>query len=94
MGKIKDFEIYERALKEARYIVETGCTIREACKVTKVSKSTVHKDVTEVLRKNNNPLRFQVDEVLWKNWNEKHIRGGEATREKYRILAMNTPIKK
>ncbi|MEG1206320.1 MAG: sporulation transcriptional regulator SpoIIID, partial [Angelakisella sp.] len=58
-------------------------TVRETAKRFDISKSTVHKDVTERLRKVNFPLYEQVKEVLEKNKQERHIRGGQATKLKY-----------
>lgn len=66
------------------YIVETGATVRTAAKAFKVSKSTVHKDVTERLSKDDPILYKQVKKVLEKNKSERHIRGGLATRRKYK----------
>jgi len=76
--------IYERVLKIAAYIVESNCTVRQAAAVFNVSKSTVHKDVAERLPKINNILARRVREVLDVNKSERHIRGGEATRRKYK----------
>lgn len=67
-----------------RYIAETGCTVRDAAKVFGVSKSTVHKDVTERLKYEDPKLRLLVAEVLKTNKLERHIRGGNATRRKYK----------
>ena len=66
------------------YICETGATVRTAAKVFKVSKSTVHKDVTERLSRDDPVLYKQVKQVLEKNKSERHIRGGLATRRKYK----------
>ena len=75
--------IEERVLKCAEYIVATGCTVR-ACSVHfSISKSTVHKDVTERLRDLNAELYETVHGILEVNLRERHIRGGNATREKY-----------
>ena len=75
--------IEQRVLKCAEYIVETGCTVR-ACSVHfSISKSTVHKDVTERLRYLDAELYETVRQVLELNLKERHIRGGNATREKY-----------
>lgn len=73
----------ERAVILGEYILDTGATVRAAAKVFKVSKSTVHKDVTERLKRENPRLYRQVKKVLEKNKRERHIRGGLATREKY-----------
>ena len=74
----------ERAVALGEYIIETGATVRAAAKVFKVSKSTVHKDVTERLSKDNPQLYRCVKKVLEKNKLERHIRGGMATRMKYK----------
>lgn len=68
------------------YIVESGATVRATAKVFKISKSTVHKDVTERLRHENPLLYKEVKKVLEKNKQDRHIRGGIATREKYKKL--------
>ncbi len=74
----------DRAIMLGEYIIETGATVRAAAKVFKISKSTVHKDVTERLFNINRELYRQVDAVLQKNKSERHIRGGLATRKKYK----------
>lgn len=79
---MKDY-IEERVLELARYIVETGSTVRSAAQKFKVSKSTVHKDITERLHEINPTLAAEVKTVLDSNKAERHIRGGIATREKY-----------
>ena len=76
-------DIYGRVLEEANYIAETGATVRAAAKVFHVSKSTVHKDVTERLVKIDKTLFVRVKVTLEKNLAERHLRGGEATRQKY-----------
>lgn len=73
----------ERAVALAEYMVETGATVRQAAAKFGVSKSTVHKDITQRLQYLNRPLYLQVREVLKKNKEERHIRGGLATRRKY-----------
>ncbi len=73
----------ERAVALAEYMVETGATVRQAAAKFGVSKSTVHKDITQRLQYLNRPLYLQVREVLQKNKEERHIRGGLATRRKY-----------
>lgn len=78
--------IEERTVELANYIIETRCTVREAAKKFGISKSTVHKDITERLVKINKGLAKQTREVLAENKQERHIRGGLATREKYRLL--------
>lgn len=66
-----------------RYIADTGDTVRGAAKVFGVSKSTVHKDITRSLKQENHALYCQVAEILRINKQERHIRGGLATRDKY-----------
>lgn len=73
-----------RARELARFVLETGATVRTAARYYGVSKSTVHKDLTERLEKINPALYAQVRQVLDKNKQERHLRGGLATREKYR----------
>ena len=73
----------ERAVLLARYMVENEATVRAAAGQFGVSKSTVHKDITERLREINPGLAAEVKEVLENNKAERHIRGGLATREKY-----------
>ena len=75
--------IEERVIKCAEYIVETGCTVRACSAHFSISKSTVHKDVSERLKYLNTDLYEQVREILDLNLSERHIRGGIATREKY-----------
>ncbi|MBR2638978.1 MAG: sporulation transcriptional regulator SpoIIID [Oscillospiraceae bacterium] len=76
----------ERTILAAEYIIENGATVRAAAKKFGVSKSTVHKDVSERLRRLNPELYFEVKAVLEKNKQERHIRGGKATKEKYAKL--------
>ncbi len=80
---MKDY-IEERAMEIANYIIDTNATVREAARVFKVSKSTVHKDVSERLPKINPGIANEVKKILDKNKAERHIRGGKATRMKYR----------
>lgn len=75
--------IEERIIKCAEYIVETGCTVRTCSARFGISKSTVHKDVSERLRLIDKDLYEEVREVLEKNLSERHIRGGIATKTKY-----------
>ena len=76
--------IEERACDLAVYIIENNATVRGAAKRFGVSKSTVHKDLSERLPEFNKSLYAQVKEVLEKNKAERHIRGGIATKLKYR----------
>ena len=76
--------IEERAIELAHYIIDTKDTVRGAAKKFGVSKSTVHKDVTERLMRINPYLANETKKVLDDNKAERHIRGGEATRQKYK----------
>ena len=78
--------IEERIYQAAAYIIENGTTVRDAAKVLKTSKSTVHKDVSERLTQLNPQLAQQVRLVLDKNKAERHIRGGQATYRKYKCV--------
>ena len=75
--------ITERVIKEAEYIIAENATVRAAAAHFSISKSTVHKDVTERLRSIDEELFERVREVLNKNLSERHIRGGQATKNKY-----------
>lgn len=79
-------EIIDRVIKEAEHIAETGATVRATASNFAVSKSTVHKDVTERLKKIDGALYKRVKKILGKNLSERHIRGGEATKKKYQTL--------
>ncbi len=76
----------ERCIQLASYMIENNATVRNTAKKFGISKSTVHKDVTQTLRRVNKCLYIDVQKVLEKNKNERHIRGGEATKLKYSIL--------
>lgn len=80
---MKDY-IEERVLELANYIIDTNSTVRATANKFRVSKSTVHKDVTERLLEINPALAHDVKEVLENNKAERHLRGGMATREKYK----------
>ena len=73
-----------RALTEGRYIAETGATVRQCAKKFGISKSTIHTDVTKRLGKIDRDLCDKVRRVLDKNKTERHLRGGESTRQKYK----------
>ena len=75
--------IEDRACKLAAYIIESGATIRNAATHFGISKSTVHKDLSQRLPQCNKRLYRQVRQVLDKNKAQRHIRGGLATRKKY-----------
>ena len=76
--------IEERAVEIAHYIIDHNATVRQTAKAFGVSKSTIHKDVTERLRQINASLANEARKVLDVNKSERHIRGGLATREKYK----------
>ena len=82
--------IEERAVEVGNYIVDKKATVRQTTKVFGISKSTVHKDVTERLEKINQSLARRAREVLDLNKSERHIRGGMATRGKYEKIKKNT----
>ena len=73
----------DRACKMAVYMIETGATVRSAARHFGISKSTVHKDLSQRLRQYNPALYHQVRQVLDLNKRERHIRGGMATKRKY-----------
>ena len=79
---MKDY-IEERAIDIANYIIENNATVRQTAGQFGISKSTVHKDVTERLEQINPSLAAQARKVLDVNKSERHIRGGMVTREKY-----------
>ena len=81
---MKKVYIEERAIELAQYIIDSKDTVRGAAKKFGVSKSTVHKDITERLKKINLALATEAKKVLDENKAERHIRGGEATRQKYK----------
>lgn len=79
-----NYTVDNRAIVLGEYIINTGATVRAAAKVFKISKSTVHKDVTQRLKREQPQLYLQVKKVLDKNKSERHIRGGLATKRKYK----------
>ena len=79
---MKDY-IEERAIDIANYIIDNNATVRQTAKAFGISKSTVHKDVTERLMQVNPVLAKDARKVLDVNKQERHIRGGMATKEKY-----------
>ena len=72
-----------RVLNFANYIIENNATIRQTANVFGYSKSTVHNDIQKKLKKINNLLYEKVKIILNKNFLEKHLRGGESTKQKY-----------
>ena len=85
---MKDY-IEERAIDIANYIIDYNATVRQTAKQFGISKSTVHKDVTERLSQINPELAREARKVLDVNKSERHIRGGLATREKYLHQSQN-----
>lgn len=82
---MKDY-IEERVLEVAKYIIGSKATIRKTAKVFGVSKSTIHKDMTERLPKINPQIAVQAKMILDYNKAERHIRGGNATKMKYKAI--------
>jgi len=82
---LKDY-IEDRVLEVAKYIIESKATIRRTAKVFGVSKSTIHKDMTERLPTINPQIANQAKTILDLNKSERHIRGGRATRLKYKVV--------
>lgn len=80
---MKDY-IEERVLEVAKYIIDSKATIRKTAKIFGVSKSTVHKDITERLPKLNPQIAKEAKQILDINKAERHIRGGKATKMKYK----------
>ncbi len=79
---MKDY-IESRAIEVANYIIDHNATVRQTAKKFGISKSTVHKDITERLQKVNHQLAMEARKVLEVNKAERHIRGGMATKRKY-----------
>ena len=77
-------ELRKRACEVAVYMIETGATVRAAAQHFGISKSTVHKDLSHRLDQYNHSLYVQVRQVLDRNKQERHIRGGMATKRKYK----------
>jgi putative DeoR family transcriptional regulator (stage III sporulation protein D) len=75
----------ERCVILATYLIENKATVRAVASKFGVSKSTVHKDITHSLAKINKPLYIEVRKILEQNKQERHIRGGEATKRKYSV---------
>ena len=73
----------ERVIRSAVYILETGATVRACAGKFGVSKTTIHKDMRQRLPLLDTELGRQVDEILKKNLQERHLRGGDATRRKF-----------
>ncbi|MGN1227292.1 MAG: sporulation transcriptional regulator SpoIIID [Christensenellales bacterium] len=76
----------DRAICLAKYIISTKATVRKTAKVFGISKSTVHNDITKKLKNLSLELYFEVHSILMENFAVKHLRGGEATRLKYKNM--------
>lgn len=76
-------KVYSRASELAEYILENSSTIRKTAKVFGISKSTVHNDLSKKLQFVDYDLYLKVQALLDKNYSERHLRGGEATKQKY-----------
>lgn len=86
--------VEERAAMLGEYIIESKATVRSAAKKFGISKSTVHKDVSQRLKNVNPSLYKEVRQILENNKNQRHIRGGIATRNKYLLLRRKLSGKK
>jgi putative DeoR family transcriptional regulator (stage III sporulation protein D) len=75
--------IHKRVLEISDYIIKSSATVRQTADIFGVSKSTVHKDVTERLSQINEIIALRVRDILDNNKAERHLRGGEATKRKY-----------
>lgn len=84
-----NYTVEDRAAELGEYIVKNNATVRTAAKVFGVSKSTVHTDVSQRLKKSDYSLYRQVRKVLDENKAQRHIRGGMATKEKYEAIKKN-----
>ena len=78
--------IINRVIEEGKYMLETGKTVRELALIFGISKSTIHKDMTERLPKINPTIAEQTQNILELNKAERHIRGGKATKLKYKAI--------
>ena len=82
-SQIREEVIEKRARREALYIIEKRCTLRDAAKEFGVGKSTIHLDVTKRLKEFCPLLASKVEDVIKENKEERHIRGGLATKRRY-----------
>ena len=76
--------ICERVLDVANYVIEHKCTVREVARIFCVSKSTAHKDLSERLPMIDKQLYSQIEQVMTDNWDVRYLRGGQATKKKYK----------
>lgn len=84
---MKRYDVGTRCIELGQYIADTGATVRQTAEVFGISKSTVHIDVTERLREIKPTLYSEVEKVLQLNKAQRHIRGGNATKEKYKQMS-------
>ena len=80
----------DRCIMLGSYLVENHATVRSTAKEFGISKSTVHKDITQTLKKVNGTLYEEVQKILEQNKDERHLRGGEATKQKYLNIKTNS----
>ena len=93
MKELYNDTIHERCILLGEYLVEHRSTVRAVAAKFNISKSTVHKDVTQTLKKLDIDLYRSVKEILEINKKERHLRGGEATRKKYtKSIKFNSQI--
>lgn len=85
MNKVRQ-EVRLRVLQAARYILESGATVRRCARQFDVSKTTIHKDMRVRLPELDGNLSRKIDAVLRRNLSERHLRGGEATKQKFQKL--------
>lgn len=90
---MKDYSLDDRSVLLGEYLLAQHGTVRSTAKAFGLSKSTVHKDLSQRLPQVNRALSQQVQRLLDQNREERHIRGGLATREKYRRLSAGLPPK-
>ncbi len=86
----KSSSVYERVKEVANYFIENDTTVRETAKYFGVSKTTIHKDLTNRLPRVNPELSKKATGILQKNKAECHIRGGNSTKEKYLLMKKNS----
>lgn len=92
MMHLRNDDRRERCEILAEYLIAHKSTVRDTASKYGVSKSTVHKDITEKLKKVNNGLYEEAKEILDINKSERHLRGGEATKRKYRSQRLNDKV--
>lgn len=86
--------IKSRVIEEAEYVIKTKETIRNTAKYFKTSKSTIHKDISERLKKIDKDLYEKINAIMENHIEQRHINGGEATRKKYSSVAKRNTNRK